>query len=146
MWKALNHSIWINESKVMRIISLGVFMNFLLQNKLWSPLFNSIFNIFEKKKALGVGCLLQHYNHWDWHFFNSISKFLTILCFESFSTSFYLLFFSYMLYNSKWSKIFKHVANLPWIRNPKSNHHFGHFFTQMWPCEVLLPIFSQCKC
>jgi len=33
-------------------------------------------------------------------------------------------------------KIFKHVANLPWRINPKSNHHFGHFFIQMWPSEV----------
>jgi len=40
-------------------------------------------------------------------------------------------------------KIFKHVANLTWRMNPKSYHHFGHFFIQMWPCEVQLPIFSQ---
>jgi len=29
--------------------------------------------------------------------------------------------------------------------NPKRNRHFGHFFIQMWPCEVQLPSFLQGK-
>jgi len=61
-------------------------------------------------------------------FFNSIIKFLTNLVFKSFSTSFYLLFFFYMLYNSKWFENFKHVANLPRRLNPKKHHHFWTFF------------------
>jgi len=44
--------------------------------------------------------------------FNSINKLLTIWYFESFSTSFYLLFFSYMLHNSKWSKKFQACSQL----------------------------------
>jgi len=45
-------------------------------------------------------------------FSNFIKKFLTILNFESFSTSFYLLFFSYTLYDSKWSEIFQACSQL----------------------------------
>jgi len=42
-------------------------------------------------------------------------------------------------------KIFKHVANLPWRMNPKNHYHFGHFFIQMWPCEVQLLVFCRAK-
>jgi len=64
-------------------------------------------------------------------FFNSINKLLTILYFESFPTFFYLLFFSYMLYNSKQSKFFKACSQLA-LKN--SYNHFGNFFIMIWSC------------
>ncbi len=76
-------------------------------------------------------------------FFNSITKLLTNLHFESFSTSFYLLFFCYMLYNSKWSKNFQVCSQLALKNESKKHHHFGHSFIQMWVCEVQLPSFLQ---
>jgi len=65
------------------------------------------------------------------------------LAFESFSTSFYLLFLSYMLYNYRWSNFFKNVANLPWRINPNKYHRFEYFFLQMWSCKVQVPNFPQ---
>ncbi len=50
-------------------------------------------------------------------------------------------FFSISCTNPNNLKFFKHVANLPWIMNPKKHLHFGHFFIQMWPSEMQLPIF-----
>jgi len=47
-WKSLNHSILINEMKVRRSFSLWIAKDSLLKNKLGSPLFHSILNIFEK--------------------------------------------------------------------------------------------------
>jgi len=68
-------------------------------------------------------------------FFNYINKLLTIQCFESFSPSFYLLFFSYMLYNSKWSKIFQ-ACNQHALKNEfKELPSFWTFF--LYKCDLV---------
>ena len=56
---------------------------------------------FEKNQIIGCRLFITTLQPLGLAFFNFINKFLTILYFESFATSFYLLFFSYMLYNSK---------------------------------------------
>jgi len=61
-------------------------------------------------------------------FFNSIQKFLTILYFEWLSTSFYLLFFPYMLYNSKWSENFQACSQLALKNGSKEDPPFGTLF------------------
>jgi len=61
-------------------------------------------------------------------FFNSINKLVKIWCFESFSTSFYSLFFSYMLYNSKWSENFQACNELDLKNEFKELPPFRTFF------------------
>jgi len=74
--------------------------------------------------TLGVYCLLQHYKL-GIDIYQIRNKILINLVFL---VIIYLLFFSYMLYNSDNLKIFKHVDKLPWRMNPKNDHHFGPFF------------------
>jgi len=76
-------------------------------------------------------------------FFNSITKFLTILYSESSSTTFYLLFFPLYCTIPNDLKYFKHLANLLWRMNPKKHHHLEHFIMQMWACKVQLLDFLQ---
>jgi len=58
------------------------------------------FSIFlEKNKIIGYRLFITTLQPLGLGFLDFIIKFLTILYFESFFTSFYLLFFSYMLYN-----------------------------------------------
>jgi len=83
---------------------------------------------------------VQPYNHWKWHFFNSIKKFLSIRYFESSSTSFNHTIFSYMLYNFKWFEFSKHIANLLWRMNPKKlTTNIDNFHTDMtlWSARAL---------
>jgi len=61
-------------------------------------------------------------------FFNSITKNLTILYFGSFSASFYLLFFSYMWYNFKWSQNFQTCSQLALKNESKEVPPFCTFF------------------
>ncbi len=53
---------------------------------------------------------------------------LTISYFESFSTSFYLLFFSYMLHNFKWSENFQACIQLALKNESKEEPPFLTFF------------------
>jgi len=61
-------------------------------------------------------------------FFNSINKLLIIYYFQSFSTSFYLLFFSYVFYNSKWSENFQASSQLALKNESKEAPPFFTFF------------------
>jgi len=61
-------------------------------------------------------------------FFDSINKFLTIVYFEPFSTSFYLLFFSCMLYNCKWYEYFQACSQLALNNESKEAPPFWTFF------------------
>jgi len=65
-----------------------------------------------KNKIIGCRLFIITLQPLGLEFFNSITKFLAIQYFESFSTSSYLLFFSYMLYNSKWSQFFQPCSQL----------------------------------
>jgi len=128
MWKALNHSILINESKVMRISCLQVVMDSLIKNELWSPLLNSIFNIFEKKiKTLSVD---YYYNIITigidtFQFQNKILNF-SILNHWLFLSTYYFLPTCCTIPNDL--KFFEHVSNLNWNMNPKKNLNHGNFF------------------
>jgi len=71
MWNALIHSIWINESKVMKSFSLVGLWNLYSAKINFKVLYLTQFSRFLKeKKTLSVHCLLQHCNNWDWHFAN----------------------------------------------------------------------------
>jgi len=105
MWKALNHPILINESNVIRSFSLWSF--WILYSKInFEVLYLIEFSIFlEKNKIIECRLFITTLQPLGLAFLNSITKFLIILYFESFSISFYLLFFSYILYNSKCSQL-----------------------------------------
>jgi len=72
-------------------------------------------------------------------FFNFINKFLTILYIVSFSTSFYILFFSYILYDFKWSKIFQVCSQLSLRNESKDTPLFRTFFP--YKCDLV-----KCSC
>jgi len=61
-------------------------------------------------------------------FFNSMTKLLTIFYFESFFTSFYLLFFFCILYNSKWFKICRAYRQLALKNESNEAPQFWTFF------------------
>jgi len=71
------------------------------------------FSIFLKKSKIeGCRLFITTLRPLGLSFFNSIIN-LTILCFEPFFTSFYLItIFFYMLYNSKLSKFFQACSQL----------------------------------
>jgi len=93
--------------KVMRSFSLVLFVGSHEISMPRSPLLNSILNIFGKKKNIRHRFLITTLKSLGLTFFNSIKKFLTILYLVSFSTSFCLPFFSYMLCNFKWFENFQ---------------------------------------
>jgi len=64
---------------------------------------------FEKNKNIGCRLFTTTLQPLGLSFFNSMTKFLTILYFESLSTSFYLLFFPMCCTIPNDLKIFKHV-------------------------------------
>jgi len=78
-------------------------------------------------------------------FFNSITKFLTILYFKSFATSFYLLFFPKCCTIPNNLKFFRQVPYWALTMNPKKHHLFEPFFIQLSPYEVQLPCFRTMK-
>jgi len=123
--------------------SLWVVIDSLLWNKLWSPLLNSIFNIFGKNHrmlnfyynitTIGVG-IFQFHNK----ILNNLE--FRIIITELFSTYYFFLVCCTI---PNLLKIFKHVTSLPWRTNPKKHHHHGHFCIQMWSYEVQLLDFLQ---
>jgi len=138
--KALNYSILINESKVMKSFSLWAIMDYLLYNKLWILSFTQ-FSIFFEKKIIGCRWFNTTLQSLELAFFNITTKFLKKLYFKSFSLLSIYYYFSICCTIPNDLEIFKHVANLPWRMNPKKYHHYGHFYIQMWSCEVHLPDF-----
>jgi len=79
-------------------------------------------------------------------FFNSINKLLTIWYFESFPTSFYLLFFSCMLYNFKWFEFFSACNQLSLKNNSKELQPFWTVFhTDMTLWSAAARIFAGAK-
>jgi len=98
---------------------------------------------FEKNKIIGCRLFIATSQTFVLAFFNCITKFLTILYFESFFSSFYLLFFSYLLYNSKWFKNFQPCSQLALKNESKEAPPFQTFFIEMWACELQLPSFLQ---
>jgi len=96
---------------------------------------------FEKDKIIGCRLFIMTLQLLGLAFLNSITKFLIILYFESFSTSFY--FFSYMLYNSKWFENFQACDQLVLKNESEEPPPFWTFFIQMWACEVQLLSFLQ---
>jgi len=105
--------------------------------------FSQISIFFEKNVVIGCMLSITTLQPLKLTFFNCRTKILTIQYFESFSISFYLLFFSICCTILIVLKFFKNVVNLPWKMNLKKHHHFGHFFIQMWACEVWLLGFLQ---
>jgi len=61
----------------------------------------------EKNKIIGCRLFIKTFQPLGLAFVNSKIELLIIFYFESFSTSFYLLYFSYMLYNFKWFEKFQ---------------------------------------
>jgi len=82
----------------------------------------------EKNKIIGCRLFITTLQPLEFTFFNSITKFLTILYFEPFSIFFYLLFFSCMLYNSKWPKKFQAYNQLNLKNESKKAPPFQTFF------------------
>jgi len=76
-------------------------------------------------------------------FFNSITKFLTILYFESFSIFFYLLYSSYMLYNSKWFENFQACSQLALKNESKEAPPFWINNVTLW--SVAAQLFARQK-
>jgi len=79
------------------------------------------------------------------HFMILISQFLRAIFrvanyfWESLYTSFYKLFFSYMLYNSKWSNIFQACSQLDFKNKSKELQPFWTFFhndLMLWSAAV----------
>jgi len=108
----LHGKLWIIPFWLMRWKLWGV----LVWGQLWIPYSKINFEVvyltqfsifFEKNKNIGCRLFITTFQLLGLAIFDSITKFMTILNFESFSISFYLLSFSYMLYNSKWSEIFQ---------------------------------------
>jgi len=97
MWKAL---IWPMSQKLRGVLVCRQL--WILYSKIIFEVFYfTQFSIFFEKKIIQCRLSIKTLQPLGLAFFNSINKFLTILYFESFSTSFYLLLFPYMLDKSK---------------------------------------------
>jgi len=101
------------------------------------------FQYFLKKHIIGCRLFITKLQPLELVFFNSITKFQTILYFESFSTSFYLLLFLLCCTIPNDVKFFRHVANLSRKKNPKKHHHFENEFECLYLAIYVVRFFAN---
>lgn len=124
----MNHSISIKESKVMSFFLFASSYGFsTIKNT--SKMFISLnFQYFGKNETLKCRLVITILQPLGLAFFNYMIKFLTIEYHESFSTSFYLLFFPICCTIPNDVNFFEHILILFRKLNSKKHHHFRHFF------------------
>jgi len=136
------HLTWLIRWKLWGVFVCGL-LSILCCKLNFEVLYFTQFSIFfEKNKIIGYRLFIATLQPLGLSFFNSISKFLTILYFESFSISFYLLFFSYVLYNSKWSQNFQACSQIALKNEYKEAPPFWTFFhTNVNLCSAIARFF-----